>query len=324
MQRCRIPSLALALIAGSLVGMVGDLQADQTPTFRSRVDAVELNVAVTRNGKPVQDLTAADFRVTDNGVAQTIVDVTREATPMDVTVAVDTSQHLSRHLVPDVRCAVARVRGRLRPVDTLSLVTFDEQVHEQTPLSRPADVGDVAIESPSGREALYDALDALLAKPWHAGRRQVVVLFTDGFDNASRLTTADVLVAARRSHAVVVIISRDASDPNWRGFLPGEVRAQGQPVAFFRELAAATGGVTLSVPAAPLARPTPNALTSVINHALVDDQAVELLEDIRASYFVRYQLTGIAPGGRHDVDVSITRPGANYVVRTRKGYLGSQ
>jgi VWFA-related protein len=323
MHRPRISSsIVVVALASSLAGAAGDLRANQTPAFRSRVDAVELNVAVTRNGKPVHDLTTADFRVTDNGVAQTIVDVTREATPMDVTVAVDTSQHLSRHLVPDVRRAVARVRGRLRPVDTLSLVTFDEQVHEQTPLSRPADVGDIAIESPSGREALYDALDALLAKPSHTGRRLVVILFTDGFDNASQLTEADVLAAAGRSHAVVIVISRDASDANWRGALPGEVRAHGQPLAFFRELTVVTGGLAFFVPGAPLARPTPNSLVSVTNHILIDEAAVALLDDIRTSYFVRYQLTGTAPGGRHDMNVSIVKPDGDYVVRARRGYLG--
>jgi hypothetical protein len=316
--------LAVALVAYSLAALGRPLRADQTPAFRSRIDAIELNVTVTRDRKPAQDLTAADFRVTDNGVIQSIIDVTREMTPMDVTVAVDTSRHLSPHLVPDVGRAVGRIRGRLRPSDRLSLVTFDERVRQQTPLSVPAETGDIAMGTPSGREALYDVLDALLATPGHAGRRQVIILFTDGFDNASQRTAADVLSAAERSHAVVVVIRRDASDPNWRGFLPAEVRAHGQPVAFFHDLTAATGGSIVSIPAAPPTRPTPNALASAINHKLIDERAVELLDGIRTSYFVRYQLTGVAPNGRHTVDVSITRPGANYVVRTRKGYLGAQ
>jgi VWFA-related protein len=315
--RVVVEFFVIAFVAGTSA----PLRADQSVPFRGRVDAVELNVVVTSDGKPARDLTAADFRVTDNGIVQPLVDVIRETTPMDVIVAVDTSQHLSPHLVPDVRRAVSRIRGRLRPIDQLSLVTFDERLHEQTAPSMPSKAGDIEIGTPSGREALYDVLGALLARPWQPGRRQVIVLFTDGFDNASQLTELDVLAAAERSHAIVIVILRDASDANWRGALPGEVRAHGQPLAFFHELTAATGGLALAVPGAPLARPKPNALASVINHALVDETAVELLDDIRTSYFVRYQLTGVAPGGRHEVSVSIARRDGDYVARTRTGYL---
>ena len=45
--------------------------APQT-TFRSGVEVVELDVSVTRGGVPVAGLTARDFALTDNGVAQDV------------------------------------------------------------------------------------------------------------------------------------------------------------------------------------------------------------------------------------------------------------
>ena len=45
-------------------------RADQT--FRSGIALVTMNVAVRQSGSPVRGLQAADFEVTDNGIAQEI------------------------------------------------------------------------------------------------------------------------------------------------------------------------------------------------------------------------------------------------------------
>jgi VWFA-related protein len=48
-------------------------QKPQTPTFRTRIDSVSVDVTVTdRQGRPVTDLTAADFEVREGGKVQTI------------------------------------------------------------------------------------------------------------------------------------------------------------------------------------------------------------------------------------------------------------
>ncbi len=70
--------------------------ATQAPAqFRSGVDVVELNVAVTNGKKVVADLTAADFEVLDNGVRQEVLSVSRELLPIDVTMVIDTSASLT-------------------------------------------------------------------------------------------------------------------------------------------------------------------------------------------------------------------------------------
>ena len=58
------------------------LQADAQPppaVFRSGIEVVELDVSVTRVGLPVQGLTARDFALTDNGVAQAVDSVMLDA-----------------------------------------------------------------------------------------------------------------------------------------------------------------------------------------------------------------------------------------------------
>jgi glycerophosphoryl diester phosphodiesterase len=50
-------------------------QTPQTP-FRTGVEIVELDVSVTRGGRPVLGLQAADFTLVDNGVMQDVQSVT--------------------------------------------------------------------------------------------------------------------------------------------------------------------------------------------------------------------------------------------------------
>src|SRR5262249_29179879 len=50
--------------------------------FRSGIEVVELDVSVTRGGVPMQGLTARDFGLTDNGVAQDIESVMLDRLPL--------------------------------------------------------------------------------------------------------------------------------------------------------------------------------------------------------------------------------------------------
>lgn len=68
-------ALALVLLAGITAGMAAQSsrQSVEAPTFRTSTTLVPLDVRVIdRAGRPVTDLTAADFRVTEEGVVQAI------------------------------------------------------------------------------------------------------------------------------------------------------------------------------------------------------------------------------------------------------------
>jgi len=73
---CLLRSLAVAgglslLLAGASVERIRGQQAE-TPTFRTDASFVLTDVFVTADGKPVSDLTQADFEVREDGVVQTI------------------------------------------------------------------------------------------------------------------------------------------------------------------------------------------------------------------------------------------------------------
>src|SRR6185503_17752438 len=82
--------------------------------FRSRTDAVIIDVTVLQNDRLVTDLAAEDFSVSDNGVRQEIVDLSREPLPMDVTLLLDRSASVQGALSVALDAATDRVRSVMR------------------------------------------------------------------------------------------------------------------------------------------------------------------------------------------------------------------
>ncbi len=86
--------IALAIVAAGGTP-VSPRQSGQTPTFRTRVDAVTVDVNATdAHGHPVTDLAATDFEVKENGKVQSINSFRRftiDEAPTDVTPAPITS-----------------------------------------------------------------------------------------------------------------------------------------------------------------------------------------------------------------------------------------
>ena len=72
---CALSALALAVVAAAPLPQTPapTPPAAQTPTFRTRVDAVTVDVIATdKQGKPITDLTAADFEIKEGGKLQTV------------------------------------------------------------------------------------------------------------------------------------------------------------------------------------------------------------------------------------------------------------
>jgi VWFA-related protein len=70
--RSLVVAAGLCLLAGAGPGGRVSGQQPETPTFRTDASFVLTDVFVTADGKPVTDLTAADFEVREDGVVQTI------------------------------------------------------------------------------------------------------------------------------------------------------------------------------------------------------------------------------------------------------------
>ena len=199
----RITALFLCL-ATALV------QGRQDQPFRATVEGIELDVAVTRGNIPVRGLTARDFVVTDNGAVQDVSSVTLEEAPLSVVLVLDVSRSVSGGRLQQLIGASVRLADSLRPDDEAALVTFSHKVELRVPAtleSRRLKDGLASLNgvgSTSLRDAVYLATQI---QPADRRRRPLVLLFSDGDDTASWLSEADVLAAARRSAAVVHIVT---------------------------------------------------------------------------------------------------------------------
>lgn len=312
-----VPAIAVAAASAT--------SAAQQQPFRAGVDVVELPVAVTSGKNVIGDLTAADFEVMDNGVKQDVLSVTRELLPIDVILVLDTSQSLTPTLEAAILSGANRIRERLRPDDRASLVTFNQRIEEQLKLQRPSQVGQIHLGRPEGQTSLNDAIGIALATRPVMDRRQMAIVFTDGYDGTSLLTEDDVMVLAGRSRTALFLVSQS---PGLTGIIgkgpapltPLPARAQ-YPTAFFERLAAATGGLAQAVPRLTMTTDG-NAIRFNETSNLLDEPFLKALDDFRSSYVVRYALTGVPRPGWHTVAVKVIKKGRIYTVRTRSGYSG--
>jgi len=55
---------------------------------------------------------------------------------------------------------------------------------------------------------------------------------------------------------------------------------------------------------------------------LLNAPFLRALDEFRTSYVLRYTLQGVKRAGWHDLSVRIVKPGTNYSVRARRGYIG--
>jgi len=255
-------------------------------TFRSGVEVVELDVSVMRGGAPVAGLTARDFALTDNGVAQDVGSVTLEQLPLSVTLVLDTSQSVAGDRLRHLAQAGEGLVAALRKDDRAALITFSHMVDLRVPMTGDFQSIRTALDTMtgSGATSLRDAVHLALQLQSRDRSRPLMLLFTDGHDTASWLSEDAVVDSARRS-GVVIHAARVESD------------------ALLDRLTQISGGRTWS--------------------ATSDRQLRELftraLDEMRARYLLTYTPRGVRQPGWHELKVKLKNGGGD--VTARRGYF---
>jgi VWFA-related protein len=285
----------VAAAAGIVMGTLVAPGQSQAPVFRSVTDAVAIDVAVSAGNRPVADLKAGDFAVMDNGVPQIVLDLTREAMPIAVSLIVDTSGSVRGPLFAALCRAVDDVSTRLAAGDTIRLVQFSEHLGLGDALSPQAGrTLSARLRPPAGYTSLLDALAVGLISEPRPGWREMAIVFTDGRDTTSIVSDDAVVELARRSNAAVFVVALAGASG---GALPHE--------KLLRAVTGLSGG----------------RLAAIARNQDLSRSFVQALDDFRTSYVVRYEPKGVERRGWHDLEVSI--PGrTGYTIRARKGYFG--
>ncbi len=274
-------------------------------TLRQDAYEVRLNATVLdSSGRSVLDLNQDAFHVYEDGVPQTIASFRHEDLPVSLGILIDSSGSMY-----DKRAAVNQAALDLvklsNPQDEAFLVDFSwEAFIDQDFTSDTAKLqqGLGYIKS-SGGTAIYDALvasaDYLAKNAKHP--KQVLLVVTDGEDNASSATLED---AIRR------IQDLDGPTIYCIGLLfgPDTDKAEARHARRVLEaLAEQTGGVAYF----------PKNLKEV------DPIASEVAQDIRTQYTIAYHSTKSPTlGGYRQVHVDAKEKGYGKLqVRTRSGYF---
>ena len=294
-----------------LLGTVGARAQGQAPpvaSFKAGVDLVRI-AAVVRDGKGrfVQDLTARDFEVLDGGQTRPITDLQRELTGVSIAVLFDVSGSMEGHL-PNAREAATHVLSWLDATrDEAAIYTFDTHLDERTPFTTglrtlPASL---TLVVPFGATSLHDAIASTARRVGEReGRRRAVIVMTDGADNASRLTPADVSAIASAIDVPVYIfgivpsIDNPSADTSTRSV---ESSAFAGPLA---DLAAWTGGHVFVA-----STPGQRSLA-----------ARQIIDELRHQYLIAFESSG-RPGWHPLV---VRARNKDLIVRARSGYIAGQ
>jgi VWFA-related protein len=289
-------------------------------SFKSGVDVVRVDALVTEGDRPLVNLRPEDFELRDNGVRQTLAFASIESLPLSLVFVLDTSGSVAGSKMHHLASAVDVIVRALRKDDRAGLVTFSHRVWERVPVGPDFAALQAVVRGAdaSGATSLYDAVYAGLALSTEKNARPLVIVFSDGLDNASWLTSAAVEGAARRSGAVVygvAVAARMRMDPTGLDPIllnPGQRNAtigfKGRPdylpgqTAFLDAIASITGGRVLRAD-------TTENLPRTFD---------EVLREFRTRYVLSYSPRGVDTPGWHTIEVRVRNRRAD--VKARSGY----
>ena len=287
-----------------LVGSLRGAQPQELLPYKISVsvDLVVLSATVRDpGGQFAPDLHEQDFDVFEDGVRQTLRLFRHEDIPVTVGLVVDHSGSM-RNKLPDVITEARTFVRSSNPEDEMFVVNFNEHVTIGLPAaipftSRVEELEAAILKAPvAGQTALYDAFaEALTRLRTGARDKKVLIVISDGGDNASVRKLDEALKLAGQSSAMVYTIGIfEADDPD-------------RNPDVLRRLARATGGEAYFPP------------------QIHDVVAVceRIAREIRHQYTLGYVSSNASQkAGFRNIRVAVrTTSKGKLLVRTRSGYI---
>jgi Ca-activated chloride channel family protein len=307
--------LGLLLSAGLLVLGVADLDGQQpkpaalpqgtVPIFTTDTRLVVCpTTVVDKAGRLVTNLKQDAFSVTENDVKQEIRLFKHEDIPVSMGLIIDNSGSMRAKRTSVEAAAVALVKDS-NPEDEVFIVNFNDEAYIDNPHGKDfiTDVEEMKealtrIDSRGGT-AMRSAIDKSIEHLKKAHKeKKVLVVVTDGVDNASDVTLENLVRDARQSEVLIYSIGLLTEE---------EKRSAASAKRQLNALAEATGGEVFY----------PKEL------AEVEPIAHQVARDIRNQYTIGYKPSNEALDGTYRrIKVTVKAPG-NPVPRTRSGYYAT-
>lgn len=309
---------AAALVAGAILvscsraqNEAPKRQTQQQPpgskyTFRINAEEVVLNCTVIDSrGQMVNGLDKDDFRVWDDKRAEKLISVQQTDSPVSIGLLVDNSGSMRPKRTAVTEAALDLVRAS-NPEDQTFVVNFSDQAYLDQNFTADFARLRASLSHPSmiGGTAIYDTvmmaskkLEADATRP-----RKVLVVVTDGEDNASKASLNDAIRQVQSLQGPVIYSIGLLFDAE-----TGEHVRQARHD--LQALSNETGGIAFF----------PKSTGDI------DRVAGEVALAIRKQYTLAYRAShGSGANSYHTVKVEASAPGhAKLVVHTRPGYLES-
>lgn len=300
------PGPLLAII--SLLILPAITRAQQaTPTlpsddaYRVSVNVDEVVLHATVRNHRVAELSKDNFQIFEDRVLQPIKHFSHEDIPVTVGLVIDNSGSM-RPKRAEVIAAALAFAGSSNPQDQMFLVNFNEHVS----FGLPRDV--LFTDQPEqlkaamrtviadGETALYDAVAIALERLKQGNRdKKVLIVVSDGADNASAHTKAQMLDLATQSDAIIYALAiYERDDPD-------------RSPEVLSKLAKVSGGEAFF----------PESLAEVV------PICERIAHEIRDQYTISYVPTNPKQDGTYrTIRVRVTSPdGGHLAVTTRAGYV---
>jgi Ca-activated chloride channel family protein len=270
--------------------------AGSAPPEEARFSAdgrlVEVWATVTDSrGHYMDNLSADQFTISEKQQTQPVVAFESRVSPVSVALLLDTTGSMQAAL-PALKNAAMKLMGDLRAGDSVAVYSFNSSVTELQPFTTDMAAAKRAVlrTQALGETALYDAL-ARVSRDL-AGRpgKKVIVVFTDGNDNSSTLTTDTAILRAKATGVPVYTI------------------AQGEALqfpAFVKQLAdvsKATGGESFVIQ-------NPNEIGAVFE---------KVSEELTHGYLLTFSPPSAQDRAFHPIDLTVQTKGLK--PRFREGY----
>jgi len=326
-----------------------------------RVTLVNTPVTVRdSHGEMVHDLEAANFKVTDNGVAQQISHFDLGGDPISLVILMETSSRIEP-LLPQMRkTGILFTQTVMGSTGEAAVVGFDDGVDKLQDFTNNGDLIESTIsrlkEGTSGSK-LYDAMsvgvEMLTGRP-HAtsdqpGRRRVLMILSEALDVGSEAKLGEVLRQAQLANVTIYSVGLSTTSAELRA-KPKDTRPRVTPPG------------TFPLPPQPGTAQTPtseenrygnidvmalavwavqHAENKIKDHALevattatggdhlatfkdrsIENAIDEIGGELHSQYTLSYTPTGSDANGYHEIKVNVLRNDAkNLKVRARPGYF---
>lgn len=289
--------------------------AQDDVTFRAGVSLVHVDAEVTTaDGRLIDKLSAADFRVLDEGKPQKIVQFSTEEQPLDLILLFDVSGSM-RAVVQDVSFAAHQGIQELRKGDRVMVMAFNSHSWVVAPFTEDLDAVADTLEHNllhqrfGGGTLIQSAVDDAAAKlitEKRTERRRAVLIVTD---NIGTRTRREETVVRDFWEADAILSGLIIANPRYQAFntvstVLGPQRLIMQ--AGMKGIAEKTGG---------------DAIKSGEPGRAFQD----MMHRIRSRYGLYYALPADKPGKARTIRVELAGEAAKAnpkaIIRSRRGYI---